>query len=123
MLISDWSSDVCSSDLGAFDMEIGLRQMRSRLGFERFELAETSRGGFAFHGGASAFGDRFPGVGLIVHFRGAGTGGASAGGAVVLAFEGDAEAFFHGVVSSMNSRDACHAQGGARSEERRVGNE
>src|SRR3546814_12351502 len=89
MLISDWSSDVCSSDLGAFDMEIGLRQMRSRLGFERFELAETSRGGFAFHGGASAFGDRFPGVGLIVHFRGAGTGGASAGGAVVLAFEGD----------------------------------
>src|SRR3546814_1018397 len=72
MRISDWSSDVCSSDL------IGLRQMRSGLGFVSFELTETSRGGFAFHGGASAFGDRFPGVGLIVHFRGAGTGGASA---------------------------------------------
>src|SRR5262245_19686869 len=45
---------------------------------------------------AAALGDQFPGVSLIIHSRCPGTGRPRAGGAVILAFESNAEAFFQG---------------------------
>jgi hypothetical protein len=50
--------------------------------------------GGQFHRLAGAFWNQFPRISLIIHFRGTSAGGAFACGAVVLASQGDAKAFF-----------------------------
>src|ERR1700741_1842220 len=75
---------------GAWSQEVIMIDTRaasgSGLGLEGFHLTETGRRGLAFGGGAGAFRNELPGVGLVIHFRCACTGGAGAGRAVVMTF-------------------------------------
>ena len=67
--------------------------------------------------GAGAGGDQFPGVGLILGFRAAGTGGARACGAIVLTGFSDAEAFLHVVGGVDGAGQSGEAQGRTQGED------
>jgi hypothetical protein len=66
---------------------------------------------------ASAFGDIFSFIALVIHLRRAGAGGASAGRAIILPFQRDAIAFVHGRLRWDRTRR------GGRSKERECGGE
>src|SRR3546814_21180067 len=56
MRISDWSSDVCSSDLAEKDKIAGAAKLKERLDAARLELDQAQRGGDLARAGELSYG-------------------------------------------------------------------
>src|SRR5882724_4642138 len=90
----------------------GQRAPHCNSGLDRLERADAL---WCLDGCASALRHVFPGIALVVGIRGAGTGGAGASRAVVVALHCDAVAFVHGGLRRLRRgecRGSDHGEGG-----------
>src|SRR5712664_1277392 len=95
-----------------YEAHAGQRAPHCNSGLDRLERAGALR---CLDGRASALRHIFPGIALVVSTRGAGTGGARASRAVVVALHCDAVAFVHGGLRRLRRcecRGSDHGEGG-----------
>src|SRR5437773_4746924 len=80
----------------------------------RSRAAQTAVAFRGDDGLASAFGDIFPAIALVIHLRCAGAGSAGAGRTIIMSFQSDAIAFVHGWLR----RDRTRRSGRSKKRER-----